>query len=61
MTPAQEIDIPVGSMTVPDDAPATVVVLDRRTNLSRALAGAGAAGLLAALLVVGGAAKHALG
>lgn len=59
-TLVQEIDIPVGSMMVPDDADATVVVLDRRTGLERALVGAGAVGLLAVLLSVGSAAKDVL-
>jgi membrane associated rhomboid family serine protease len=60
-TLVQEVDIPVGSMLVPDDAPATQVVLDRRTGLERTLVGAGAAGLLVALLVVGSAARSTLG
>lgn len=60
-TLVQEVDIPVGSMMVPDDAPATQVVLDRRSGLERTLVGAGAVGLLAGVLIVGSAAKSALG
>jgi predicted membrane-bound spermidine synthase len=52
-TLVQEVDIPVGSMMVPEDCPATQVVLDRRTGLERALVGAGAVGALAAVLVLG--------
>lgn len=60
-TLVQEVDIPVGSMMVPDDAPATQVVLDRRTGLERALVGAGAVGLLAAVLIFGSAARGVVG
>jgi membrane associated rhomboid family serine protease len=60
-TLVQEVDIPVGSMLVPDDAPSTQVVLDRRTGLERALVGAGAVGVLAGLLVLGSAAKSVVG
>jgi hypothetical protein len=54
----QEVEIPAGSMTVPEDAPEVNVVLDRRTPVERVLVGAGAAGALAAALAVGGAALH---
>lgn len=49
----QEVDIPEGSMAVPEDAPETVVVLDRRTGLERAVNGTAALALLAGIIALG--------
>jgi rhomboid protease GluP len=49
----QEVDIPEGSMMVPEDAVETVVVLDRRSSLDRIAMGAAALGMLAAVVVFG--------
>jgi len=57
----QEIDIPEGSMSVPDEAEETVVVLDRRSTLDRLLAGAASLGALSGVLVLGSAVKHVAG
>lgn len=57
----QEIDIPEGSMSVPDDAAEMVVVLDRRSTLDRVLAGAASLGVLSGMLVLGSVFKHAAG
>eukprot|EP00775_Hariotina_reticulata_P003347 gene3347-3623_t len=60
-TVVQEIDIPEGSMSVPDDAVEMVVVLDRRSTLDRVLAGAASLGVLSGVLVLGSVFKHAAG
>eukprot|EP00879_Flechtneria_rotunda_P014604 GHRR01015261.1.p1 GENE.GHRR01015261.1~~GHRR01015261.1.p1 ORF type:complete len:310 (+),score=90.94 GHRR01015261.1:1749-2678(+) len=60
-TLVQEVHIPEGSMSVPEDAQETVVVLDRRSGWERVLAGAGAAGLVAGLVVAGTVFRHASG
>jgi hypothetical protein len=52
----REVDIPEGSMHVPEDVTETVVVLDTRGSLQRAATGAAALGLLAALVSLGSAA-----
>ncbi|KAF8059755.1 LPA1 [Scenedesmus sp. PABB004] len=55
----REVQIPPGSMAVPEDAPEMVVVLDKRSTLDRLLGGAAAAGAVAGLVALAGAA-HAL-
>lgn len=52
----REVDIPEGSMHVPDELAETVVVLDTRSGLQRAATGAAALGLLAAAVGLGSAA-----
>ncbi|WIA21772.1 hypothetical protein OEZ85_000931 [Tetradesmus obliquus] len=52
----REVDIPEGSMAVPEEVAETVVVLDTRSSLQRAATGAAALGLLAAAVSIGSAA-----
>lgn len=53
-----QVDIPEGSMMVPEDAVETVVVLDRRSSLDRILMGAAALGLLIAFISFGSRYAH---
>lgn len=52
MLSSLQVDIPEGSMMVPEDAVETVVVLDRRSTFDRVITGAAALGLLAGAVAV---------